>query len=332
MNSQSIYDITIIGGGPVGLFAAFCAGMRNAKTKLIDGLPQLGGQLTTLYPEKNIYDIPGLPEVTAAELIDRLSKQNRPFQHTYCLEEEVQEIEQQADGIFCLSTAKQTHYSKAIIITTGSGAFEPRRLNIEDAVKCEGKTLHYFVTNLNLFTGKKIVLCGGGDSAVDWALMLEPIAEQVTLLHRRPQFRAQEHSLDLLAKSTVQVKTPFVIDKLNHKNGCLSSLIIKNPKEDVLEELPADHLIVNYGFATSNNLLKKWGLELNRQKILVDSTMSTSKPGIYAAGDSCSYPGKIDLIATGFGEAPTAVNNALHFINPAIRPQPGHSTSLFDTE
>ncbi|QIL46996.1 NAD(P)/FAD-dependent oxidoreductase [Vagococcus coleopterorum] len=330
VTNKDIYDLTIIGGGPAGLFAGFYAGMRQAKTKIIESLPQLGGQLTLLYPEKKIYDIPGFPNIPAADLIENLSTQMAPFNHDICLNEEVLEINKLEDGSIHLKTNLGDHYSKAVIITAGNGAFQPRKLQVPYEEKLEGQSLHYFVTNTDIFTNKDVVICGGGDSAVDWALTLEPIANSVSLLHRRDAFRAHEHSLALLEKSSVEKLTPYVIKEIDSSGPSINNLTIVNPKtaEDIT--LTPDHLLVTYGFMANYGELSNWGLELDGHAIKVNSDMSTNIPGIYAAGDICTYPGKVKLIATGFGEAPTAVNNALHFISPETRTQPAHSTAVFN--
>ncbi|OKL35220.1 NAD(P)/FAD-dependent oxidoreductase, partial [Domibacillus mangrovi] len=192
---REIHDITIIGGGPVGLFTAFYAGMRQASVKIIESLPQLGGQLSALYPEKYIYDIAGFPKVRAQELIDNLVEQMNQFEPTISLEQSVETIERMENGVFSITTNKEIHYTKAIIITAGNGAFQPRKLKIEGEEKFESANIHYFVQNLQQFAGKRVVVFGGGDSAVDWALMIEPVAEEVTLVHRRDKFRAHENSV-----------------------------------------------------------------------------------------------------------------------------------------
>lgn len=326
---MEIYDITIIGAGPVGMFAAFYAGMRQAKTKIIDSLPQLGGQLATLYPEKYIYDIPGYPAVKASDLVANLEKQLTTFNHSFHLNEEVLSITKE-DEIIEITTTKGIHYSKAVILTLGSGSFQPRKLNVPEATTYEHHGLDYFVNDLMKYAGKKVAIAGGGDSAIDWALMLEPIASEVYLIHRRPEFRAHEHSVNLLKASSVNLLTPYLIDELSGENGELTAVRLKRVKSEETIELLIDSLIVNYGFTSNLEHLSTWGLESTRNAISVNSDMSTSIPGVYAAGDICSYKGKVKLITTGFGEAPTAVNNALHFINPKERTQPGHSTSLYD--
>jgi ferredoxin/flavodoxin---NADP+ reductase len=326
---QKVYDITIIGGGPTGLFTAFYGGMRQASVKIIESLPQLGGQLSALYPEKYIYDVAGFPKIRAQELIDNLKEQMAKFNPTVCLEQSVEKLEKLEDGTFKLTTNKEIHYSKAVIITAGNGAFQPRRLELENAAQYEGKNLHYFIDDLNKFAGKKVLVCGGGDSAVDWALMLEPIAEKVTIVHRRDKFRAHEHSVENLMKSKVEVKTPFVpVELIGDENG-IKQVVLEKVKEGAKETIDVDAVIVNYGFVSSLGPIKEWGLEIEKNSIKVNSKMETNIPGIYAAGDICTYEGKVKLIACGFGEAPTAVNNAKAYIDPNAKVQPLHSTSMF---
>jgi thioredoxin reductase len=326
---QKVYDITIIGGGPTGLFAAFYGGMRQASVKIIESLPQLGGQLSALYPEKYIYDVAGFPKIRAQELIDNLKEQMAKFNPTVCLEQSVEKLEKLEDGTFKLTTNKEIHYSKTVIITAGNGAFQPRRLELEDATQYEGKNLHYFIDDLNKFAGKKVLVCGGGDSAVDWALMLEPIAEKVTIVHRRDKFRAHEHSVENLMKSKVEVKTPFVpVELIGDENG-IKQVVLEEVKAGTKETIDVDAVIVNYGFVSSLGPIKEWGLEIEKNSIKVNSKMETNIPGIYAAGDICTYEGKVKLIACGFGEAPIAVNNAKAYIDPNAKVQPLHSTSMF---
>lgn len=326
---QKIYDITIIGAGPVGLFTAFYGGMRQATVKIIESLPQIGGQLSALYPEKYIYDVAGFPKIRAQELVNNLKEQMAKFEQTICLEQEVQEVEKQADGIFKLKTNKEIHYSKTIIITAGNGAFQPRKLQLPEAEKFEGKNLHYFINDLNQFAGKRVVICGGGDSAVDWALMLEPIAEKVTVVHRRDKFRAHEHSVENLKNSNAEILTPFVpVQLIGDEN--INQIVLEEVKGERKEVIDVDDVIVNFGFVSSLGPIKNWGLEIEKNSILVNSKMETNIKGIYAAGDICTYDGKVKLIASGFGEAPTAVNNAKAYIDPKSRVQPMHSTSMFN--
>lgn len=327
---QKVYDITIIGGGPTGLFTAFYGGMRQASVKIIESLPQLGGQLSALYPEKYIYDVAGFPKIRAQELINNLKEQMAKFNPTVVLEQSVEKLEKQPDGIFKLSTNKEVHYSKTIIITAGNGAFQPRRLELDNAAQYEGKNLHYFIDDLNQFSGQKVVVFGGGDSAVDWALMLEPIAEKVTIVHRRDKFRAHEHSVENLKNSKVEIKTPYVPAELIGDGNQIKQVVIQAANGEEKEVIDVDAVIVNFGFVSSLGPIKEWGLKIEKNSIVVNSKMETNIPGIYAAGDICTYDGKVKLIACGFGEAPTAVNNAKAYIDPKARVQPMHSTSMFN--
>lgn len=323
-----VYDITVVGGGPVGLFTAFYGGMRQASVKIIESLPQLGGQLSTLYPEKYIYDVAGFPKIRAQELVDNLKEQMGQFEQTVVLDQAVEQVEKQADGVFKLTTNNEVHYTKTIIITAGNGAFKPRKLELEESEKYENQNLHYFVDDLNKFAERNVAILGGGDSAVDWALMLEPVAKSVSLIHRRDKFRAHEHSVELLMKSKVQVLTPFVPVELIGEQE-ISQVVLEEVKGDRKEVLQIDNLIVNFGFISSLGPIKDWGLTIEKNSIVVNSKMETNIEGIYAAGDICTYDGKVKLIASGFGEAPTAVNNAKAYMDPKARVQPLHSTSLF---
>lgn len=326
-HNQQVTDIIIIGGGPAGMFAAFYAGMRQASVKIIESMPQLGGQLAALYPEKYIYDVAGFPKVTAQELVNRLNEQMSHFPVDIRLEEKVLKVTKKDERLFEVETDAGIHQSKAIIITAGVGAFEPRKLDLPEAARFEKKNLHYFVSDLNKFAGQKVLISGGGDSAVDWALMLEPIAEQVTLIHRRDKFRAHEHSVELLMKSKVNVVTPKEIEKLNG-GDLIESVTIKDIKSGVSEDIPVDAVIVNFGFVSSIGPIAEWGLEIDSGSIIVDSRQETSIPGIFAAGDITTYPGKLKLIAVGFGEAPTAINNAKVYIDPDAKLSPGHSSNM----
>ncbi|WP_078594632.1 NAD(P)/FAD-dependent oxidoreductase [Evansella clarkii] len=327
---RDIYDITIIGGGPVGIFTAFYGGMRQAKVKIIEAMPQLGGQLSALYPEKYIYDIAGFPKVGAQELVDNLIEQASHFDQTLVLEQSVEKVEKGEDSIFTLTTDKEEHYSKTVIITAGVGAFSPRRLETEGADQYEGKNLHYFVNDLKKFAGDKVVLLGGGDSAVDWTLMLEDIAEEISIVHRRDKFRAHEHSVEqLLNSDKINIKTPYIISKLHGNGEKVTAIEIKHKDKDETETIELDTLIVNFGFVSNLGPIKQWGLEIEKNSIVVNSRMETNIKGIYAAGDVATYPGKVKLIACGFGEAPVAVNNAKAYYDPNAKLHPGHSTSMF---
>ena len=327
--SEQIYDVTIIGSGPTGLFTAFYGGMRQASVKIIESLPHTGGQLTALYPEKYIYDVAGFPKVRAQELVDRLEEQANMFNPEIVLGQAIETVEKLEDDSFRLtSNTGEVHLTKTIIITAGNGAFQPRRLNIGESERFEGINLHYYVKDMNQFKDRNVVLLGGGDSAVDWALMLEKVAKKVTLVHRRDEFRAHEHSVEQLKASTVELLTPFTPSEIVTSDK-IDQLIFQEVKGDRTVELEADDVICNYGFISSLGPIKNWGLEIEKNSILVNTKMETNIPGIYAAGDICTYEGKVKLIVTGFGEGPTAINNAKNYIDPKARLQPKHSTAMF---
>ncbi|OPA80044.1 ferredoxin--NADP(+) reductase [Paenibacillus selenitireducens] len=327
LSTQEPVDILIIGGGPAGMFAAFYGGMRQASVKLIESMPQLGGQLAALYPEKYIYDVAGFPKVTAQELVDNLSEQMKMFQTDIRLEEKVLNVVKKDERLFEITTDKEVHYAKAVIITAGVGAFEPRRLELPEASKYEKKNLHYFVSDLQQFAGQKVLLSGGGDSALDWALMLEPIAEQVTLIHRRDKFRAHEHSVERLMASKVNVVTPTEIVSL-HGDDRIEQVTLADVKTKETQTLDVDAVIINFGFVSSLGPIAEWGIHIEGGSIVVDTRMETNIPGIFAAGDITTYPGKLKLIAVGFGEAPTAINNAKVYVDPSAKLSPGHSSSM----
>lgn len=332
MTNLPIIDVTIIGGGPVGMFSAFYGGMRGMSVKVIESLPQLGGQLSALYPEKYIYDIAGFPEIKAQQLIDNLEKQMKTFPVEVCLKESVVSIEKNSDGIFTIKTNVTTHYSKTILITAGNGAFNPRPLGIEREEEFKDTNLHYFVNDLEKFRGKNVMIFGGGDSAVDWALMLEPVARKVMLIHRRDKFRAHEHSVEKLLNSSVEVLTPYIPHKLIGTEK-IDQVALKHAKDDsqtILKDV--DEVIVNFGFVSTLGPIKDWGLQIEKNSIVVNSRMETNIAGVYAVGDICTYDGKIKLIASGFGEAPAAISNAKVYIDPSSKVQPLHSTSIMENK
>lgn len=326
--SDKVYDVTIIGAGPTGLFTAFYGGMRQASVKIIESLPHTGGQLTALYPEKYIYDVAGFPKIRAQDLVDNLEEQANMFDPTIVLEQSINEIERMEDDTFKLISDKEVHYTKTIIITAGNGAFQPRRLNVGDCDQFEGVNLHYHVKDMNQYKDQNVMLLGGGDSAVDWALMLEPIAKKVSLVHRRDKFRAHEHSVEKLMDSNVDILTPFVPTAITGTEK-IDKVTLEEVKGDKSIDIDVDSVLCNYGFVSTLGPIKDWGLEIEKNSIVVNSKMETNIPGIYGAGDITTYPGKVKLIATGFGEGPTAINNAKQYIDPKARIQPKHSTSMF---
>jgi len=309
------------------MFAAFYGGMRQMSVTLIESMPQLGGQLAALYPEKYIYDVAGFPKVTAQELVNNLSSQMSHFQSDIRLEEKVVKVTKLEERLFEIVTDRSVVHSRAVIITAGVGAFEPRKLELPEAARYEKKNLSYFVSDLEHYRGQKVLITGGGDSAVDWALMLEPIAEQVMLVHRRDKFRAHEHSVELLMQSKVKVITPTEITAL-HGEDNIERVSLTDVKSGEVTEHAVDAVIVNFGFVSSLGPIAEWGLEIEGGSIVVDSRMESSIPGVFAAGDITTYPGKLKLIAVGFGEAPTAINNAKVYIDPNAKLSPGHSSNM----
>lgn len=325
--NDTLYDITLIGGGPVGLFGAFYAGLRGMRTKIIDSLPQLGGQLTTLYPEKYIYDMPGFPEVLAKELAEQMIRQAMRFKPTVCLEERAEQLSHEADYWLITTSKGITHATRTIVICAGAGAFSPRKLNAEGIDAFEGNGVYYGVRDKSMFAGKRLLIVGGGDSAVDWALNLYPIAKEVTLIHRRDAFRAHEQSVQQLLQSPVRILTPYELQRVEG-NGALEKAVIFHNKTKQILELPVDAVILNLGFVATLGPIKNWGLELEGNAIKVDHLMRTNLPGVYAAGDVVTYEGKLKLIATGVGEVCTAVNHIKHTIDPTAKMFPGHSSDM----
>ena len=328
MEKNPVFDVTIIGGGPTGLFTAFYAGMRQMSVNIIESMPQLGGQLSALYPEKYIYDVAGFPKVLAKDLVDGLMEQAFQFQPSVSLGQTVEKVERLPDESFLLTTSTgDVHHTKTIIVTAGVGAFQPRTLGIEGENE-EYENLHYFVTDLQRFNGRKVMVCGGGDSAVDWANMLEPIAREVTLVHRRDKFRAHEHSVQQLKNSNVRMMTPYHVTGLRTEDGRVRQVVLQHAKNEDAEKVEVDDVLVNYGFISSLGPIKEWKLDIEKNSIVVDYKMETTIKGIFAVGDIATYQGKIKLIATGFGEAPVAVSHAKQYVDPTAKVQPLHSTSV----
>lgn len=331
MNPNELYDITILGGGPVGLFASFYAGLRHMKTKIIDALPELGGQLTALYPEKYIYDVAGFPKVMAKDLAKNLIEQALHHQPTVCLNERVEVLhpeEFESQPILRLvGSHGASHYTKALLLTVGIGAFAPRKLELDGIEKFEGRFVHYFVKDKTIFLDKEILIVGGGDSAVDWALNLQDTAKKITLIHRRDEFRAHEESVDALMDSDAVVKLWYELDQV-HGTNTIESVTVRNNRTNERETFHVDHILLNLGFMASLGPLKNWGLEIEKGDIKVTSKMETNIKCIYAAGDIVTFPGKLKLLATGFGEAAIAVNNIKTYIDPNARAFPGHSSEM----
>ena len=322
-------DLAIIGGGPTGLFAAFYAGLRQMSVAIIDSLETLGGQLVTLYPEKYIYDVAGFPRVLAKDLAASLIEQAMQYGPSVCLGEQVATLDfDEATRTYTIATANGRHHlARSILIAAGVGAFVPKTLPLADAERFVGRGLHYFVKSTADFAKQRVLIVGGGDSAVDWANMLSAVADKVTLIHRREQFRAHEDSVLKMRQSPTRIKTFYELKAIDG-NGKLEQATIYDNRSKAEETLDVDAVLVNIGFSNSLGPIKDWGLEIEGSQIKVDGMMQTSRPGVFAAGDICTYPGKLKLIATGFGEACIAVNYAKHYLDPSANIFPGHSSNM----
>jgi len=313
-------DALIIGAGPCGLFQVFELGLLGVRADLVDSLPEVGGQCTWLYPDKPIYDIPAIPVCTGAELVASLMKQIEPFEPRLHLGEEVREVSGSAGQFRVVTSGGQEFNAKTIFIAGGVGSFQPRRIHLEHADALEGKAVHYSVTDPALFDGKRIVILGGGDSALDWALALKDRAAALTLVHRRDEYRAAPASVVALRRSAAEHKLRLIesaaASALRSDGDTLSAVEISG-KDGLVEEIPADHVLAFFGLSPKLGPIAEWGLALNKKTISVDTErFETSTPGIYAIGDICDYPGKKKLILSGFHEAALAAFAAKALIEP----------------
>jgi ferredoxin/flavodoxin---NADP+ reductase len=332
-HKHDVDDCLIIGGGPVGLFAAFYAGLRHMRTKIIDSLDELGGQLATLYPEKLVFDVAGFPKVLARDLARNLIEQAMQYNPTVCLGETSLHLERiESQGCYCVTSDKAKHYAKTIIICAGAGAFKPKKLTIHGAEKFEGKGLHYSVKSKAVFKDQRVLIIGGGDSAVDWALNLQDTASHITLIHRRNQFRAHEDSMNKIKASGTQIMPFWEIKGIGAEDGTLDSAVLFNNQDKEERTLPVDSIIVQIGFSSDLGAIKSWPIEVIRSGIVVDGHMQTKLPGVFSAGDVAHYDGKLKLIVTGFGEAATAVNFAKMVVDPKAKFFPGHSSEMSPQE
>lgn len=320
-------DVTIIGGGPVGLFAAFYAGLREMSARIVDSLPELGGQLTALYPEKYVYDMPGFPKILAKELASEMGAQGLQFGVDLQLGETAQQLLADGEGYTLITASGKRLLTHTLIIAAGAGAFSPTRIGVEREEEFEGKGLYYGVREKSNFADKSLVIVGGGDSAFDWCMNLEPIARDITLVHRRDQFRAHEESIRKVRESGVKFKLWNVVKEL-HGNGAIEGVTIEHTQTKSLERLAADAVIVNIGFKSTLGPIRDWGLNIDKTTILVNHNMETNLPGVYAVGDVCSFEGKLKLIATGVGEATLAVCRAKMHLDPGAKLFPGHSSEM----
>jgi thioredoxin reductase (NADPH) len=334
----AIRDITVIGAGPVGLSTAFWAGMREASARIVDSLPQIGGQLTALYPEKWIFDVPGHPKVLAKDLVEALRRQTlEQFDVPVHLETTVESVtwEEDDDGdLVVLHTNNPDHpqlRSRAVIIAGGHGAFEPKKLPGFDMTPWEGRGAHYLVGSKSEFAGKKVLIIGGGDSACDWVINLLHTAESVALCHRREGFRAHELTVNQVMSAAdagdVELHVPFQVREVIG-NGAIERVRLFHSEDETHEvEIEVDAILLQLGFKTALGPLKDWGLEISKGALVVDSLMRTNLPGVWACGDITTFDGKLKLIATGFAESAIAVAQAVHSFRPEMKIQPKYSTN-----
>ena len=312
-------DLLIVGAGPVGLFGAYYSGVRNLSTAVLDSLEEAGGQITAMYPEKAIFDVAGFPAIKGRDLVEQLVAQAAPHDPQYLLGQQAIELDR-GEGRFAVTTSAGLRIEcRAIVITGGIGTFTPRPLPAGGDYL--GRGLAHFVPDPSAYEGEVVVVVGGGDSALDWALMLEPLAKAVTIVHRRAQFRAHPHSVDLLRASTVTMVTDAQICAVR---GDPNITEVDLDVQGEVRTLPCTRLVAALGFTANLGPLMEWGLDIRKRSIVVDSQGRTTVPGIYAAGDIVDYDGKVKLIATGFGEVATAVNNAAAYLNPDVSAFPGH--------
>lgn len=313
-------DICIVGAGPVGLFAIFEAGLVKLRCHLIDALPQIGGQLSEIYPKKPIYDIPGFPSILAEELIHNLKEQAEPFKPTYTLGERVEGVDKQADGSFMVTTSEGTQvHAKVIVIAGGLGCFEPRKPEVEGLANFEGKGINYMILNPEVYRDKRVILAGGGDSALDWAIYLADVASEVTLVHRRTGFRGAPDSVEKVMELSETGKIKLVLNTeitALQGNGQLQSVEFTN-KENEVTTIDTDYLIPLFGLSPKLGPIANWGLNLDDNAIEVNvHDYSTNVEGIFAIGDINTYPGKLKLILCGFHEAALMAQGAYRYIYP----------------
>jgi len=335
VSDNGVADITILGAGPAGLAAAYYAGHRDASVRIIESLEQLGGQVAAVYPEKHVYDVAGHPKIQGTKLVELCAEQGLQYEPEVHLGEEVQSlagVSENGEQLLAIGTDKGGPYlTRALIITAGHGAFEPRKLGIDGIDDWDGRGVHYFVREKELFRDRTCVIVGGGDSALDWTLGLQDTARHpIALVHRRDNFRALESSVNearaLEGQGRVRIFTPCEVREI-HGDGSVQAVSIENTKTGDVEQVDCDALITLLGFHSHLGAIADWGLELHgKRQILIDpTTCETTVPGVYAAGDVAGYEGKITLITIGMGEAAIAANNAVASIR-GEKVQPKYST------
>ncbi|MEK4327562.1 NAD(P)/FAD-dependent oxidoreductase [Paenibacillus sp. FSL R7-0297] len=315
--SMELYDVTIIGGGPAGMYTAFYSGMRDLKTKLIEAKEELGGRML-IYPEKMIWDVGGVTPTLCRKLIDQLAEQARTFDPTIVFGQQIVHQARQEDGTYILTSATgEQHWTRTVILTIGYGILQMAKLEIEGADRYEVTNLHYTVQELEPFRGKRVLISGGGNSAVDWANELEGIASSVTIVHRREQFGGHEKNIVRMKESSVNVRVPYAVNQLHSSNGeQIDQVTISHIESGESEQLEVDAVIVNHGLKSDYGPLKDWGLDMGEWWAKVSGKLETNLPGIFAAGDFVDYDSKVRLIAGTFTDAVLALNSAKLYMDP----------------
>jgi thioredoxin reductase (NADPH) len=317
-------DLLIIGAGPAGLYAGYYAGFRGWTTVVMDNLPEPGGQITAMYPEKDIFDVAGFPAVRGRELVEALVKQAEPYGPRYLLGEQAVGLDTSEDGPVRVTSANGVVVeAKAVVLTGGIGSFSPRPMPA--GAGWDGKGLVYFVPRLEAHRDQDVVIVGGGDSAFDWAYMLHPVARSIRIVHRREQFRAHGAMVNQVRDLGIELHTPCEVTAV-HGDDRITGVDITSKTTGDTRTVPADTVVAALGFVANIGPMANWGLELDKRHVRVGTTMATSLPRVFAAGDLATYPGKVALISVGFGEAALAVNNAAPIIDPGMGIFPGHSS------
>ena len=331
LTTHELREITIVGGGPTGIFGLFYAGMRGATAQLVDALPELGGQLTALYPEKFIFDVAGFPRILAKDLVKELGAQAAQFNQPVHLHQNITGLEE-ADGHFVLCTETDRFPTRAIVIAAGIGAFSPRRLPQTVAEPWYGRGIDDVVLDPSKYHGRNIVIIGGGDTAFDWASQLAGKATHVHLVHRTDRFRAHQATVDAVHRAVgagqVTLHTFHELADIHADGERFDAISVRHTKRKEVTRLPCDAVLPMLGFVSDLGTLLTWGMTVEKDEIVVNSMMETGRAGIWAAGDVTTYPGKLKLIAAGFSEAATAVNQAVHWMHPDKKVAPGHSSNM----
>ncbi|MDA8345231.1 MAG: NAD(P)/FAD-dependent oxidoreductase [Thermaerobacter sp.] len=319
----TVDDITIIGGGPVGLFGLYHSHLRQLRARLIDSLPELGGQVVALYPEKYIFDVGGFPKVTGRELIELLAEQSIKQNASVCLGEKVVGLERDGE-VWRLQTSGGEHLTRSVVIAAGLGAFNPRKLGVPGEEEFAGRGVQYFVRQVSAFYGKRVLIVGGGDSAVDWANTLIPHAS-IRVVHNLPKWQAHEESVEQMRASGIPIGQPWELREIRGADR-VEAAVIGPCGSDQQETIAVDEILICIGFSTDLGPIKGWGLPIRGGQIQVDWGMKTPLEGVFAAGDVVTYPGKTKLIALGFGEVGMAVDSAVHYLFPEQRITTKHSS------